>query len=111
MSKAPIHPLHLFLATLAIVSTLTACQPGGTDAEAPTDGGGGAAATEAPTAETEPPPPDASSEVSYEPAYPEDVSSEGLSEDDVAQQETHSHGGEEHSHDEDGIQDDHKHDD
>jgi len=44
-------------------------------------------------------------EVSYEPAYPEDVSEEGLTEEDVKQQEAgHSHGPgtEDHSH-EDGT--------
>ena len=48
------------------------------------------------TAATESPAP----EVSYEPAYPDDVSSEGLSEEDEAQQgELHSHGdGVEHRH-------------
>ena len=44
----------------------------------------------------------ASEEVTYEPAYPEDVSAEGLDADDAAQQETHSHGGAEHSHDDGG---------
>lgn len=38
-------------------------------------------------------------DVEYEPAYPSEVSSEGLSEGDVAQQETtHSHDDDEHSH-------------
>ena len=69
-----------------------------------------AASDDSPTAETEP-------AVEFEPAYPADVSSEELSEADVAQQETHSHGdGEEHSHaegdpehgEEEG-QDDHQH--
>lgn len=44
-------------------------------------------------------------EVSYEPAYPEDVSEEGLTEEDVEQQEAgHSHGSgtEDHTH-EDGT--------
>ena len=65
-----------------------------------------------------------SEEVAYEPAYPADVSSEGLSEEDVAQQEAglsrpgHSHGGDEHSHgdgdhthgeDEDSANDGHEH--
>lgn len=64
------------------------------------------------------------SDVTYEPAYPTDVSEEGLSQEDTAQQQaTHSHGGEEHSHGEgdehshgegehthgDGGQDDHQH--
>lgn len=75
-------------------------------------------ATDAPA--SEPTASDSSSEaepaVEYEPAYPTDVSSEELSQDDVAQQEaTHSHdGGEEHSHDEGdhdhGDGDDHDHD-
>ena len=65
--------------------------------------------------------------VTYEPAYPTDVSDEGLSEEDAAQQQTtHSHdGGEEHAHGEgedhahgegdddhahdDGSHDDHRH--
>ena len=47
-------------------------------------------------------------DVTYEPAYPTDVSEEGLSEDDTAQQQaTHSHdGGEEHAH---GEGEDHPH--
>ncbi len=45
--------------------------------------------------------------VEYEPAYPAEVSGEGLSEEDVAQQQTgHSHDGGEHSHGPDG----HSHD-
>lgn len=46
--------------------------------------------------------PEHSEEVTYEPAYPADVSAEGLTEADVAQHETHAHGddGEEHDHDE-----------
>lgn len=50
-------------------------------------------------------------EVEYEPAFPEEVSSEGLSEADAAQQETHGHDdGTTHTHgDEDA--DDHGHDD
>ena len=44
----------------------------------------------------------------YEPAYPAEVSAEGLTEEDIAQQEaTHSHGdGEEHAHGDEG---DHAH--
>lgn len=39
-------------------------------------------------------------EIAYEPAYPADVSEEGLTDADTSQQEnTHSHGGVEHSHD------------
>jgi hypothetical protein len=49
----------------------------------------------------------AAPEVTYEPAYPADVSEEDLSAADAGQQTvTHSHGGEEHSHGED----DHTHD-
>lgn len=57
----------------------------------------------------------AEDEVAYEPAYPEEVSDEGLTEEDTAQQETaHSHDGEgEHSHGPDSHSDgtDHEHDD
>lgn len=43
----------------------------------------------------------AEEEVEYEPAYPEEVSSEALSEEDEAQQAvTHTHGGEAHTHEE-----------
>lgn len=45
--------------------------------------------------------------VEYEPAYPEDVSTEGLSESDKAQQERLSHGEGGHEHDAEG---DHEHD-
>ena len=47
-------------------------------------------------------PPAASTDtVAFEPAYPEEVSTEQLSAEDKAQQETHQHGdGEEHPHDE-----------
>jgi hypothetical protein len=49
--------------------------------------------------------------VALEPAYPEDVSSEALTEEDKAQQQTHRHGdGEEHSHDSGTKSDDgHRH--
>ncbi len=59
---------------------------------------------------------EAATEVEYEPAYPEEVSDEGLSEEDVRHQATHDHGeGEEHAHgdDEGHMQDDdegHMHD-
>jgi hypothetical protein len=83
---------------LALALGASACQSADTDAATPPD----ASAATSSTATTEP-------EVEYEPAYPGEVSSEGLTEGDVAQQETtHSHGGEEHSHD-DG--DEHAHDD
>ncbi len=52
------------------------------------------------SSEPDPSPEPSEGAVTYVPAYPEDVSSEDLSEDDVEQQQsTHSHGGEEHSHD------------
>lgn len=46
-------------------------------------------------------------EVTFEPAYPTDVSTEELDADDTAQQQTHSHGDGEHSHGEG----EHSHDD
>lgn len=62
---------------------------------------GGGPAEESPTGE----PADAAetaSEVEYEPAYPEEVSDEELSEEDAQQQATHAHGeGEEHAHGDD----------
>jgi hypothetical protein len=55
--------------------------------------------------ETSAPPPSTTSEttgdVAFEPAYPEEVSTEGLSAEDTAQQQTHRHAdGEVHAHDE-----------
>ncbi len=65
---------------------------------------------EAPVAETEP-----AAEVEYEPAYPEEVSSEELSEADTAQAEAshdsddgHSHGLGTHTHDEDDEEHEHE---
>lgn len=67
--------------------------------------------------EDPPAPAESADGVEYEPAFPEEVSSEGLTEGDAAQQEahthadgeTHSHGeGEEHAHD--GDDGDHAHD-
>lgn len=61
--------------------------------------------------------PAAAESVEYEPAFPEEVSSEGLTESDSAQQETHTHAdGETHSHAEgeehehDGSEGEHAHD-
>lgn len=103
----------LLCTTLAIAALLTAgCRqdaPAGSPSAEP-------ATTEAPAADAE-----ASStpseQVAYEPAYPAEVSAEGLGEQDVAQQEAgHSHDGEEHSHDdgdhsheEDEADGDHEH--
>ena len=82
-----------FLASLLLTVLATACQQPAAELPAP----------EQPTAPTarsaladEP-----QQDLTYEPAYPADVSSEGLDADDTAQQTTHSHGGEGHSHGED----------
>jgi len=86
--------LALSIFTLAFASL--ACQPRDPDdratsapAAATSNGAGSSPTSEA----TEP-------AVEYDPAYPADVSGEGLTEGDLSQQEsTHSHGdGEEHSH-------------
>ncbi|MDY7094819.1 MAG: hypothetical protein SX243_17745 [Acidobacteriota bacterium] len=103
------------LLTLFIVTT--GCGPGA-PSEAPAAEAGTAADSDAPEAEDAV----AGEEVQFEPAYPEDVSSEGLSEEDMAQQEAghshseggdhegdHSHGEEDHSHGED--EENHDHDD
>ncbi len=75
-----------------------AAEPNATGSAAPDP-----VATDAPT-------PPASEEVAYEPAYPADVSSEGLSDEDEAQQKAgHSHGDATHSHGEDENQADHDH--
>jgi hypothetical protein len=77
------------LVALSIVVVIGAC---GRDEAPPAAGETGAAAAAAPS-----PTPTG---VAFEPAYPADVSKEGLSQQDVTQQETpHSHdGGEEHTH-------------
>lgn len=58
---------------------------------------------------TEEAPAETAAGVEYEPAYPEDVSADSLSEEDAAQQEAHTHAdGTSHSH---GEEDDHDHGD
>lgn len=53
---------------------------------------------------------EATGDVEFEPAFPEEVSSEGLTTEDVRQQEAaHGHGDEAHAHDDEG--DAHAHDD
>lgn len=95
------------LAALAVLLVLAvAC--GGT-AEAPDGAAAEPAATESSTADA---PAGDAGEVSYEPAYPEEVSEEGLSEEDTAVQgsaahdpgdDSHEHGEDSHEHgDEDG---------
>ena len=78
----------LFALTLVVVAG--AC---GRDDAQPAAGDQGVAATAATPSPTP-------TGVAFEPAYPADVSAEGLSQQDVTQQETpHSHdGGEEHTH-------------
>ena len=77
---------RLFATTLIAVALLSSCQ--GTTADE-------SDAASSPAAESD-------AQVEYEPAYPTDVSAEGLSEDDVSQHEAaHSHGEEEHTHGED----------
>ena len=80
------HPLIM----IALVASLSGC--GGneeTDTTTATP-----AVTEAPAAATD------SGAVAFEPAYPEDVSTETLSTEDAAQQKVHAHDGEDaHAHD------------
>lgn len=88
------------LSTLVLVLLTTGCRHG--DRNEP-PGAEEPVATEAPatTGEAAADPPAA--DVTYEPAYPAEVSEEGLSEEDAAQQQTtHAHGGEEHSHADEG---------
>ena len=86
------HRLFNALAVLALAPLMDACHGHGPGADH-----SHAAATDASTQTAT----EGSPEVSYVPAYPQDVSSDELSEDDVEQQRgtTHSHGGEEHTHD------------
>lgn len=75
------------LLLLSVLSLLAiGCQP--TESDPPSE----PAAAEAPTEE-------AADAVTYEPAYPAEVSEEGLTEADTARQKAeHSHDGDEHSH-------------
>jgi len=95
--------------SLLVLTALACQQPASDETATPAPE---PAATSAPNAATETEP-----AVEYEPAYPTDVSNEELSESDIAQQETPSHGeGDEHSHGEGGHEhgaeeahDDHQH--
>lgn len=86
----------IFILTLTLAFVVLAC--GGPEPDVETDT----------AVMVEPDAVPAPDEVAYEPAYPEDVSTEELTAGDTAQQRTHSHGGEEHTHD--GPGDDHGHD-
>lgn len=79
---------------LALVLTLVACAPG-SKSEPQGEQSAPAVDTSEPVAAP------AAQEVTYEPAYPEEVSEEGLTDEDVEQQEAgHSHGpGADHTHD------------
>ena len=81
--------LSLLLALISPACQQTASEETATDVQKPA-----AASDSNAVADSDP-------AVEYQPAYPTDVSSETLSEDDIAQQETtHSHdGSEEHAHD------------
>ncbi len=81
-----------FLGAAFIAALLTAaCQQQEPPTEAPS--------TPDAQAVQEPTPTDEAPQVVFEPAYPEEVSSEALNQDDVTQQTTsHSHGDDEHSH-------------
>ncbi len=83
----------LFSTLLVLALASSACQPGD---DASTD-----SAATSPEAAAADPAAAAEGGVEYEPAYPAEVSTDELSEEDIAQQEktTHSHGGAEHSHD------------
>ncbi len=106
--------------TLLLSSMLTivvfACQSGEPEAPAPAPESTAAESTAAePTATDVSTPesaaaPTASGEVAFEPAYPADVSAEGLSEEDVDQQKAgHSHGDATHTHGEEEDAADHDH--
>ncbi len=78
--------IFFLLSTLAIATT--ACQTGRAEAPQNSESEGSVAT------------PDSSEEIAYEPAYPEDVSAESLTVEDVTQHEAtaHSHGEGEHTH-------------
>lgn len=80
---------RLLAALAAVVATTCTACGGSRDGQAAAAGGA-------------PPAPSPTASVVYEPAYPAEVSGEGLTQQDVTQQEApHSHdGGEPHAHDE-----------
>ena len=94
--------IHTLLSASLLALAITSCQS--TEPESPAPANTPEAA-ESPTETSAPEPSDG---VAYEPAYPADVSSEDLSEQDVDQQGAgHEPGDDDHSHD-DGS---HSHDD
>lgn len=106
--------LAILLATFLVVLATLACGGGAADAPPATEDAPAAEAPDAAEPATEEP--DAE-DVAYEPAYPTDVSEEGLSDEDLAQQDTghehggegHAHGEDTHTHGEDDAHDDHEH--
>ncbi len=94
----------LLLPSLFLVAISLACQQPAAD---PADHPATASPASQAPAKAKPP-----EEVTYEPAYPPDVNGEGLDAADVAQQETHSHGADTHTHDGSahGQEDGHTHD-
>ena len=99
LPTAPVLLLTIFLAVLG-----TGCPSSSETPSAKTPAA--SASSSEPTPEPEPTGTEPADEVTYEPAYPADVSTEDLDTEDTAHQQTHSHGVEEHSHGED----DHDHD-
>ena len=96
----------LLLSCLLLPLLVTGCQPGETEDPGTADGTPAAEAPAEPGQAAE-----AGEDITYEPAYPTDVSEEGLSEEDVEQQMGHGHDGN-HSHGDDHTHgDDHVHDD
>lgn len=102
-SAFPMMPVTL-CATFLVASLTVACQKDAPSASDPTTPVSPAAEENAPADDTP--------QVVFEPAYPEEVSSETLDESDVAQQaQGHSHGDGEHSHgNEDAHEEGHSHD-
>ncbi len=90
--------INNLLIMIAIVAALSGCSERETDTASP-------ASAEAPAVATD------TGAVAFEPAYPEDVSTETLSADDTAQQEIHTHGDgdDAHAHDAETKAEDHGH--
>ena len=99
LSRHSFHPFSILLFALLCL----ACQPpSSTSSDASSPANSPSKAESPNTPESDP----ARVQVSYEPAYPADVSAEGLDADDTAQQEPHAADNTEHSHG-DGYAHDH----
>ena len=93
---------HPLFASLLLIALTVACHPGGAHDEPPSHDRAEPTRTASPEGGSPQGREGTSEGVTYVPAYPADVSTEGLDAEDVAQQESLSHGEDGHDHGEDG---------